>query len=81
MNVTIYGRTVPACVYCDRTKQFCLDRNIDFVFKDIVDAETKAELFERVPGVRTVPQIFIDDTHVGGFEDFVKHITQHEQGE
>lgn len=78
MQVTIFGRTKPVCVWCDRAKQFCLDRNLDFVFKDISTLGVKDELFSKAPGVKTVPQIFIDELHIGGYEEFAKHIMNKE---
>jgi len=78
--IEIYGRTAPKCVYCDQAKQFCLDNELNFVFKDIVDLGIKDELFERMPGVKTVPQIFVDGRHIGGYTEFVEAF-RNEQGE
>ena len=34
----------------------------------------KQELLERCPGAKTVPQIFIDGKHIGGYDDLVEYI-------
>ena len=76
MRVTIYGRTEPKCVWCDRAKRLAVDKGLEMVFNDIVDPMVKADLLSRVPGVKTVPQIFVDNTHVGGYEDFENYIME-----
>lgn len=56
------------CTFCDQAKSL-LDRyEIEFEERKIGDGWTKEELLEAVPNARTVPQIFLDDQYVGGFE-------------
>ncbi len=80
MFVVIFGR--PGCPYCVRAKQIAdqlTEQKEDFKYKYVdIHAEgiTKADL-EKTVGkpVETVPQIFVDQKHVGGcteFEQFVK---------
>jgi glutaredoxin 3 len=57
------------CPYCDRAKGLLTDKSL--VFKEINvddDAKLRDEMVAR-SGRRTVPQIFIGDTHVGGCDD------------
>jgi glutaredoxin 3 len=66
-NITIYSTAW--CGYC-RAAKALLDRKR--VAYDEVDAsghDVRREMMERAAGRRTVPQIFIGDTHVGGFDD------------
>jgi glutaredoxin 3 len=66
-TVTIY--TKPTCPYCIAAK--ALLRNKDVTFNEISiegDRSAASALAERT-GRRTVPQIFIGTTHVGGFDD------------
>jgi glutaredoxin 3 len=66
-TVTIY--TTPTCPYCIAAK--ALLRNKGVTFNDISiegDRSAASALAERT-GRRTVPQIFIGMTHVGGFDD------------
>ncbi len=67
MSITIY--TTPTCPYCTAAK--ALLRNKQAPFTEI-DVSTQPELREEImmrSGRRTVPQIFIGSTHVGGYDD------------
>lgn len=62
------------CPYCDQAKALLKQKGIPFVEKKIGDGYTKEELLEAVPSARTVPQIFIDDTLVGGFTELREYL-------
>ena len=67
-NVTIY--TGPYCNYCDAAKRL-LTRN-DVPYKEINVAEVdgaKDEMIKKANGKRTIPQIFFDDQHIGGYDE------------
>lgn len=75
--ITIYGK--PGCGYCDKAKKICLDNDIKFVYIDISEDKAKAELLNKLPGAKTVPQIFIGDVHIGGYGAFMvelQHATE-----
>jgi glutaredoxin 3 len=57
------------CPYCDQAKALLESRGIEFEERKIGDGFTKEELLEAVPTARTVPQIFLDDIYVGGFNE------------
>ena len=58
-----------SCPYCVRAKRLLAERGIAFDEIDVSDdAELRADLIRRT-GRRTVPQIFIDGTAIGGFEE------------
>ena len=66
--ITIYGK--PRCPFCDRAKALCEQKGLDYEYK-MLDADfTAEELFEKVPNARTFPQIWIDEKHVGGYDQF-----------
>lgn len=66
-KVIIY--TKPACPYCDYAKQLLDHKKVAYEEVRIdLDAEKRAEV-ERLSGRRTVPQIFINDQPIGGFDD------------
>lgn len=66
-KITIY--TTPICPYCVRAKQLLKKKGADFDEIDVfMDSSMRAEMETR-SGRKTVPQIFIGDTHVGGCED------------
>ena len=58
------------CPYCQRAEKLLRARGVDTIQKIRIDAEParRAEMIERT-GRRTVPQIYIGETHVGGFDD------------
>lgn len=67
-TATIYSKDY--CPYCVKAKSLLKRKNIDFVEIDITNNETlQQEMISKSGGRRTVPQIFIGDTHVGGCDD------------
>lgn len=60
-----------ACPYCVAAERLLKSRGAAEVEKIRIDLEPArvAEMIERSGGQRTVPQVFIGDTHVGGFDD------------
>jgi glutaredoxin 3 len=65
--VKIY--TTPSCPYCVRAKRLLAKKNVPYEEIDVAaDDGARMALIERT-GRRTVPQIFIGDTHVGGSDD------------
>jgi glutaredoxin len=57
------------CPYCEQAKQLLSQRGIKFEERKIGDGWTKEDLLEAVPTARTVPQIFLDDELIGGFNE------------
>jgi glutaredoxin 3 len=67
-NITIY--TTPSCPYCHRAKGLLKRKNANFTEIDVSMDQAKREaMMARAHGRRTVPQIFIGETHVGGSDD------------
>jgi len=65
-RVTIY--TTNFCPYCVQAKRLLGERAIVYDEIDVAsDDDKRAEMVDRAGGLRTVPQIFIDDEHVGGY--------------
>lgn len=66
--VTIY--TTPFCGYCMAAKRLLTTKGVAFAEIDVAaDPSRRAEMVQRAKGGRTVPQIFVGETHVGGFDD------------
>jgi len=66
-KVEIY--TTGWCPYCNAAKSLLAEKGVAF---DEIDADTPSArqlMTQRANGRRTVPQIFIGDTHVGGYDD------------
>jgi glutaredoxin 3 len=66
--VRIY--TTPICPYCVRAKSLLQKKGVEVEEIDIyMSDEARKEMQQNTGGARTVPQIFIGDTHVGGCDD------------
>lgn len=67
-KVTIY--TTPICPYCVRAKHLLRKKGVDVEEVDIfMDSQARADMEAKSGGRRSVPQIFVGDTHVGGCDD------------
>jgi glutaredoxin 3 len=66
--VEIY--TSPLCGFCYAAKRLLKQKGINFSEIDVLSSpDRKPEMIKRANGGRTVPQIFIGDTHVGGCDE------------
>lgn len=67
-KVEIY--TSPFCGFCFRAKRLLQSKGVSFEEYDVMmDRALKDEMVERANGRTTVPQIFIDDRHIGGCDE------------
>ena len=66
-KVEIY--TTPWCPYCHAAKSLLEEKGVTFEEVDALDPEVRSAMIERAHGRRTVPQIFVGETHVGGYDD------------
>ena len=70
MKAKIYSTAI--CPYCERAKMLLDKRNIEFEeYRVDLDEKVFSEMLNLSNGRQSVPQIFIDDQHVGGFDDLV----------
>ena len=66
--VEIY--TSPLCGYCHAAKRLLMQKGVSFSETDVSrQPEKRTEMMSRANGRHTVPQIFIGETHVGGYDD------------
>ena len=67
-SVTIY--TGPLCNFCDAAKRLLTRNNIKYKEIDIsIINGAMDEMITKANGKRTIPQIFFDDNHIGGYDD------------
>ena len=67
-NVTIY--TGPMCNYCEAAKRLLTRNNASY--KEIDNGKEEGamdEMIKKANGKRTIPQIFFDDQHIGGYDE------------
>lgn len=68
MKVELY--TKDQCIWCDRAKGLLNAYSIDFVEFDLSNYEERLKFYENIGNnVKTVPQVFIDDKRIGGYQD------------
>ena len=65
-QITMYSG--PSCNFCDAAKRLLLRNNLEY---NEIDISTESglidEMIKKANGKRTIPQIFFDDHHVGGY--------------
>ena len=67
-NITVYSG--PMCNFCDAAKRLLSRNNLNYNEIDISTKEClRDEMTKRANGRRTIPQIFFDDYHVGGYQE------------
>ncbi|RYY47763.1 MAG: glutaredoxin 3 [Sphingomonadales bacterium] len=67
-KIEIYTKAF--CPYCSRAKALLDSKGVDYEEFDItMGGPKRQEMLERANGRSTVPQIFIDDKHIGGSDD------------
>ncbi len=71
-NVLMYCTAI--CPYCVRAEQLLRRKGVEQLEKVRIDLDAARfqEMLDRAQGRRTVPQIFIGDVHVGGYDDMVE---------
>ena len=65
-NVTVYMG--PMCNFCDAAKRLLTKKNIPYKEINVaLDEVKREEMLKKSNGKRTIPQIFIENFHVGGY--------------
>jgi len=67
-NITMYSG--PLCNFCDAAKRLLLRNNLEFKEIDISAKDgLREEMIKKANGKRTIPQIFFDNDHIGGYQE------------
>ena len=67
-NVTVYMG--PMCAFCDAAKRLLTKKNIPYKEINVALEEGKMEeMIKKSNGKRTIPQIFFNELHIGGYEE------------
>ena len=67
-NITVYSG--PMCGYCDAAKRLLERNKLEYTEIDISTKEgIRDEMTKKANGRRTIPQIFFDNYHVGGYQE------------
>ena len=72
MTITVYSK--PACGYCDKAKALLTRLGYTYTEKVVTKDISLEELFEELgKQVRTIPQIVIDEKHIGGYNELTEY--------
>ena len=67
-NITMY--TGPMCNFCDAAKRLFSRNKLKYEEIDISSKDgLKDEMIKKANGKRTIPQIFFDEQHIGGYDE------------
>lgn len=77
-KVTIFGRMT--CGFCVRAVRLCEARGIELKWVDMMEENiTKEDIAQKIgKPVHTVPQIFVGEQHIGGYDEFAAFLSQQE---
>lgn len=70
---TMFGHS--QCTYCVKAKALFMARGIPFEYKDVRE-DDEAREFIVGQGLKTVPQIYLGDTRIGGYDDLCNFLDQ-----
>lgn len=71
MSAVIYSKD--NCPYCDKAKSLLESANIEYTEYKIGRDLSREEFLEKFPNTRTVPQIYLDEVYIGGYDKLVHH--------
>ena len=74
MKVVVWSKY--NCTYCDQAKSLLSSNNIEFEERKLGDGWSKEDLFKVAPHVRSVPQVFINETLIGGFTQLQQYLKE-----
>ncbi len=78
-KIEIYSRDW--CPFCRKAKAFFSSKGLSFDEYDIVSEDMRAEMVKRSGGRKTVPQVFINGKHIGGYDDLIEMETSGRLGD
>ena len=62
------------CHFCEIAKDLLKQKGIEYEERNLAKDWKVQQLLEAVPGARSVPQIFLDDKYIGGYDELVEHL-------
>ena len=71
MQATVWSKDF--CGYCENAKLLLKQKGIQYEERKIGAGYTREQLLESVPTAKTLPQIFLDGKHIGGYTELKKY--------
>ena len=72
--IEIWGK--PGCPSCVSAKQLCETRKYTYTYKELGKDFDREEVLEHFPGARTFPQIVVNGTKIGGWDQLKTYIEE-----
>ena len=72
--IQIWGKA--QCPHCDAAKTFCEQNKFNFEYRQLDVDFTREEVLETFPGARTFPQIVVNGTKIGGWDQLRTYIEE-----
>ena len=66
MKAVIWSK--PACGYCVKAKSLLKNKGIEYEEKNIAEGHNIQDMLALVPNARTMPQVWLDEEHIGGYD-------------
>ena len=66
MKAVVWSK--PACPFCVKAKNLLKNKGIEYEEKNIAEGYNIQDLLELVPNAKTMPQIWLDGQHLGGYD-------------
>ena len=66
----------PACGYCVKAKSLLKSKGIEYEEKNIAEGHKIQDLLALVPNARTMPQIWLDEEHIGGYPELEERLNE-----
>ena len=77
MKAVVWSK--PACPFCVKAKNLLKTKGIEYEEKNIAEGHKIQDLLEMVPNARTMPQIWPNEEHVGGYYELEKKLAEQEE--
>lgn len=74
MKAVVWSK--PDCPYCTMAQKLLEQKGYEIEERKIGFGWNREQLFEAVPNVKSVPQIFLDGEYIGGYEDLKKYFEE-----
>ena len=66
MKAVVWSK--PGCSQCDSAKHLLKTKGIEYEEKNIAEGHNIQDLLELVPNAKTMPQIWLNEEHIGGYD-------------
>ena len=74
MKAVVWSK--PNCPQCTSAKQLLKIKGIEYEEKNIADGHKIQDLLALVPNAKTMPQIWLDDKHIGGYKELQEKLNE-----